>query len=80
MLPSPNAILLCRRLKEVVYTLNNYNQNVMQGLWKDAGYKMTKKIKDNGVEWFGFFLFPTVGTYMCVPLQELNKHEQTGTH
>ena len=63
-----------RRLKEVVYSLSNYNQNVMQGLWTDVGYKATKKLKENGVEWFGFFIFPVVGTYTCVTHNRLLRH------
>jgi len=55
-----------RRLKEVVYTLSNHNQNVMSGLWKDLPYKITKKVKENWLDNL-FFLVPLVGTYQCVP-------------
>ena len=53
------------RLKEVVYTLSNHNQNVMAGLWKDLPYKVTKKVKENWVDTL-FFLVPVIGTYECV--------------
>ena len=56
-----------RRLKEVVYTLSNHNQNVMSGLWKDLPYKITKKVKENWLDNL-FFLVPLVGTYQCVPV------------
>jgi len=57
---------LARRLKEVVYTLSNHNQNVMTGLWKDAGYKLTKRVKENWVDNL-FLLVPVIGTYQCAP-------------
>lgn len=61
-LPSPHPF----RLKEVVYTLSNHNQNVMAGLWKDLPYKVTKKVKENWIDTL-FFLVPVIGTYECVP-------------
>lgn len=58
--------LAARRLKEVVYTLSNHNQNIMTGLWKDAGYKLTKRVKENWVDNL-FLLVPVIGTYQCAP-------------
>ena len=55
-----------RSLKEVVYTLSNYNQNVMQGLWKDISYKTTKRIKENWVDNL-FLIVPVVGAYTRAP-------------
>ncbi len=49
-----------------MYTLSNHNQNVMQGLWKDLPYKITKKVKENWLDNL-FFLVPTIGIYQCAP-------------
>jgi hypothetical protein len=51
------------RLKEVVYTLSPYHQNVMAGLWKDVPYKLSKKFHENWVSAFTLVV-PIVGTYM----------------
>ncbi|GBG67916.1 hypothetical protein CBR_g1035 [Chara braunii] len=49
------------RLKEVVYTLSPFEQKIMSGLWKDAGYKLQKKVTDNWVNAI-FLLGPVLGT------------------
>ena len=72
-LPSPHP----SRLKEVVYTLSNHNQNVMAGLWKDLPYKVTKKVKENWIDTL-FFLVPVIGTYECVPPPTLLLPWRTG--
>jgi hypothetical protein len=67
------------RLKEVVYTLSNHNQNVMAGLWKDLPYKVSKKLKENWVDSL-FLLVPVIGTYECVPSRVSNSRTTLGTH
>jgi Cytochrome b-c1 complex subunit 8 len=61
------------RLKEVVYTLSNHNQNVMAGLWKDLPYKVSKKVKENWVDAL-FLWVPVIATYECVPFLQLTHH------
>lgn len=34
------------RLKEVVYTLSPFEQNVMSGLWKDVSSKIMHQVKE----------------------------------
>lgn len=53
------------RLREVTYTLSPFQQKVMSGLFKDAGYHISKKIRESLVDW-SFCAVPVVGTVWYV--------------
>ncbi|KAJ7560349.1 hypothetical protein O6H91_04G125700 [Diphasiastrum complanatum] len=50
------------RLKDVIYTLSPFNQQVMAGLWHDLPHKLHKKISENWLSSL-FLITPVVGTY-----------------
>jgi len=50
------------RVKEVVYTISNMEQNVMPGLFKGFPAYVSKKVSENWLS-ASFFAVPFFGTY-----------------